>query len=175
MSKVGGEDLIIIGKIIKPHGWRGLLRVNSYAESPDSFLEPGIVFIKSISGDLRPHRVLSLKPHKNAFLLKLQDIDSLEEAGEHTGEPIYKRKNDLKRNRDGDEFFWYELIGLNVYSTEHQYIGRLVHIFSTGSNDVYVVRDGEKEVLIPAIHDVIEAIDLEDNRMTIHEVEGLMG
>ena len=66
------------------------------------------------------------------------------------------------------------MIGLQVYLKTGKYVGDITQILTTGSNDVYVVGKGKKEVLIPAVHEVVEDIDLDGRRIIISEMEGLL-
>jgi 16S rRNA processing protein RimM len=77
-------------------------------------------------------------------------------------------------SKSRDEYFWHELIGLEVYLSRGEYVGKIKNILPTGSNDIYVVQEGNKEVLIPATYDVIQEIDLTEKRMIISDVEGLL-
>ena len=172
MSKVSPENLLLVGKVNRPHGLGGLLRISSYAQSEESFLNAGTIFLKSGPEKLHEFAVLSVKPRKSIFLMKLDGMDSLEEAERYRGAEILIRKDSLRRESE-DEYFWFELIGLKVYTNTGRHIGILREILPSGSNDIYVVRKGEAEFLIPAIHDVIEEIDLKNKRMTISEMEGL--
>ena len=76
--------------------------------------------------------------------------------------------------KEGGEYFWYELIGLDVYLVSGEYIGKIENILPTGSNDVYIVGKEEKEYLIPAIEDVVKEIDIERKKMIIEPLEGLL-
>jgi 16S rRNA processing protein RimM len=89
------------------------------------------------------------------------------------GAEILIRKDSLKK-KDEDEFFWYELLGLDVYLITGQYLGVLKEILPTGSNDVYVVRNQGKEFLIPAVHEVIKEINIPQKRMVISPIKGLL-
>ncbi len=173
MSKVDPEDLILMGQVVRPHGLEGVLRIKSYAQSEESFLKAGKVFLQLNSGETLEHPVLSLRPHKNILLMKLRGLNTLEEAEKYRGAAILIRKDALTREGD-EEYFWHELIGLRVYMGGGEYVGTIRHILPTGSNDIYVVREGEKEVLVPAIHDVVKEIDLINKRMIISELEGLL-
>jgi 16S rRNA processing protein RimM len=173
LSKVSPENLLLVGKVIRPHGLGGLLRIRSYAHSEESFLNAGTVFLKSDQQELLEYRVLSAKPHKNILLMSLEEISSLEEAEKYRGNEIFINKDSLNRERE-DEHFWFELIGLKVYLNNGRYIGRLKEILSTPGNDIYVVRKEDSEFFIPAVHEVIEVIDLENMEMIISEIEGLL-
>ena len=72
------------------------------------------------------------------------------------------------------EYFWFELIGLEVFLDTGRYLGVVKDILTTGSNDIYVVRDDESEILIPAINEVVDKIDLVNKKMIICEIEGLL-
>ena len=74
---------------------------------------------------------------------------------------------------DEDTYYWFELIGIEVYNTQEDYLGRITSIFPTGSNDVYVVKNKTNEVLIPALESVVIDIDLELKRMRVDLPEGL--
>jgi 16S rRNA processing protein RimM len=105
--------------------------------------------------------------------MKLEGLNTLEEAEEYREASILIKRDSLSREGDG-EYFWHELIGLEVYLSGGEYVGTIRHILPTGSNDIYVVQEGKKEVLIPAVHDVVKEVDLINNRMIISEVEGLL-
>ena len=172
MRKQSPEHLLPVGKVVRPHGLDGLLRVLSYAQTRDSFLYSDTVFLQSDKLGTIEHRILSVKPHKNVFLMRLEGVDSLEVAETYRGAEVLVEKDCLKREGD-DEYFWFELVGIGVYLDSGLYIGKLEEIIATGSNDIYVVRKGKHELLIPATHDVIRDIDLKNKKMTITEVEGL--
>ena len=173
MKKGSAEKLLLAGKVVRPHGLDGRLKIRSYAQSEKSFLQSGAIFLKPRSGGPRTFTVLSVKPHKNNLLLTLKGLDSLKEAEEYRGAAVFIRRDSLVPE-DKDEYFWFDLIGLKVYLNTGKYIGTIHHILPTGGNDVYVVREGETEVLVPAIHEVVKEIDLDARKMIITEMEGLL-
>lgn len=173
MSETTPEKLLLMGKIIRPHGLEGAMRVQSYAESHQSFLRAGTVILKVDKGEFHEFKVLSIRPHKRILLMKLKGFRSFEEAERFRGAEVFIKK-DFVRNPDRNEYYWYEIIGLKVYLSSGRYIGTITDIIPTGSNDIYISRDGESEVLIPATHDVVKEIDLEEKRMIITPMEGLL-
>ena len=88
------------------------------------------------------------------------------------GSRLWVDKTTLPDLDDGI-YYWFELIGLSVYTTQGRYLGLLESILQTGSNDVYVIRDGEKEVLLPALASVVQAVDIHQRRMEVILPEGL--
>jgi len=167
------ENLLLLGKVLRPHGLGGLLRVDSYAESGDSFLASSKVFLQSPGGEWREEQVLSIHAHRGAFLMRLKGLSTIEEAERMRGASIYVDKSGLEQ-KDQDEYFWHEIIGLGVYLKTGSYVGEIENILATGSNDIYVVRHEDSEILVPAVHGVVEEIDLPGGKMIISDVEGLL-
>jgi len=172
LGKVCSEDLLLIGKVIRPHGLKGLVRIESYAESRETFLNAREVFLQGPSGETVKHGIIAITPSKNFFLLHLEGLDSREEAETHRGGNIYIQKGRLSRQRD--EYFWFELIGLPVYLDTGRRVGIIRQIVPAPGHDIYVVQEGEKEILIPAVHDVIKEVDLENKRVVITGMEDLL-
>jgi 16S rRNA processing protein RimM len=173
LNKGSPENLLLAGKVERPHGLDGRLRIRSYLESEKSFLRSGTIFLKPRKGRTRAFTMSSIRPHKNSFLLTLKELDTLKEAEEYKGAALFIKRETLIRE-EKNAYFWVELIGLKVYLETGKYIGTIHQILPTGANDVYVVRDGEKEVLIPAIHDVVKEVNLDDGKIIIAEMEGLL-
>jgi len=172
LSEVSPENLLLVGKVIRPHGLRGLLRIWSCSQSGESFLSGGTIFLKADPEVFHQLKVISVAPHKNIFLMELEGLNSLEEAEKFRGSEIFVRKADLAK-KENNEYFWFELIGLKVFLDTNLYLGTLKEIIETGSNDIYVVRKGKRELLVPAIHEVVKEIDLENKKMIITEMGGL--
>ena len=147
--------------------------MESYAESWESFLRLGSVFLADSGHHLREYRIISARPHKRSVLLEVEGIESIEKAESVKGSPVLVRKKSLKKAGD-DEFFWFELLGLRVYHEDGTYLGRLTQIIPTPANDVYVVTKGKKEHLIPATVEVVRRVDLEKGRMIISPLEGML-
>lgn len=173
MSHVSPENLLLMGEVIRPHGRAGVLRIRSYAQSDKSFRDIGKIFLRSASGEIREYNLLSVKAHKNIYLMKLKELNSIEEAEKYRGAKILIRKDYLV-NKEEDEYFWHELVGLKVYLNTGKYLGTVKHILPTGSNDIYVIQQGETEFLIPAIQEVVEEIDITNKKIIISEMEGLL-
>jgi 16S rRNA processing protein RimM len=174
LNEVDAENLLLIGRVIRPHGLKGLLRIISYAESGESFLRAGRVLLKPGSSEMSEFKVASITASGKAILLSLEGISSMDAAERYRGAEILIPKSALRKEAD-DEFFWFELIGLDVYLKSGRFIGILKEIINTGSNDIYVVKDGEKEHLIPALHGVVLRIDPAEKRMLVADnIDGLL-
>lgn len=163
---------IVLGKVLRPHGLEGLVRVRSYAESEVSFEKAGVLFLSPVSGKTTPGRVLSARPHKNIVLMKLEGVDSAEAAEELRGAEVLVPAETI--SREEGEFLWQELIGLRVFLDSGEYIGDVSRIIDAGGNEIYVVGRDKKEIYVPATHEVVAEIDLDKRRMTISAMEGLL-
>jgi len=172
IKPASSADLFLVGKVARPHGLKGMLRVKSFAESEAAFLEAETVLFKTVSGEISEHRVTSVTPHKNILLMTLEEINTLEEAEAYRGAEILIPKGALKR--EAGAFFWHELLGLEVLLETGESLGTVSQILTTGSNDIYVVKKGKNEVYIPAIHEVVKEIDLEKGTIIISPMEGLL-
>ena len=173
MNAAVSSELLLLGSVTRPHGLDGVLRVHSYAESAASYTRAGRVILSPGGGEKQEFQVVSARPHKKGVLLGLKGLDSVEAAEAFRNAEVYVPRNALRRER-GDEFFWYELIGLEVYLDTGAFVGALERVLRTGASDVYVVRDGTRETLVPATRDVIEEIDLDRKRMILSPMEGLL-
>lgn len=145
----------------------------SYAESAASYTRAGRVILSPPDGEKREFPVASARPHKKGVLLELKGLDSVETAEAFREAGVYVPRDALQRERE-DEYFWYELVGLDVYLDTGTFVGTLDRVFRTGASDIYVVHDGTRETLVPATHDVIEEIDLDRKRMILSPMEGLL-
>ena len=172
MGKACPEDLLLIGKVVRPHGLKGLLRIISYADSPATFLKAGEVVLGGGSGKPEKYGIISITAGKKFFLLHLEGLDSLEKAEACRGENIYLNKAVLTKGED--EYYWYELVGLPVFLDTGKRIGTIRRIIPGAGHDIYVVREGIEEVLIPAVREVIKEVDLEKGKVIISEMEGLL-
>jgi 16S rRNA processing protein RimM len=166
------DKLLVLGKVIKPHGLEGLLRVWSYASSEVSFIDAEEIYLRSVSGKLHGYRVLSVRPHKNFLLMNLEGLNSIGQAEEFRGAEILVRYEAI--TCEEGEYLWHELIGLKVFLDTGDYLGTISRIIPAGSNEIYVVGNGEKEIFVPATYEVIKEIDLKKGKMTISAMEGLL-
>ena len=115
--------------------------------------------------------VESARFFKDTVLLKLRGVDDMDRAERfRKAELLVERKDavPLKEN----EYYAADLLGMQVYEKE-RHLGELTEVLTTGANDVYVVKDENREILIPAIKECIRNVDVEENRMEVHLLEGL--
>ena len=168
------NDYLLIGKIVGVHGLKGVLKIVSYAESLSFFARESELLLKYTGYDDCVCAVKWSKPHKQRnVLLCLDGIDNCNQAESFIGYEIFVKTSNLPELEQGT-YYWKDLIGLWVFTEDETFLGELVSIMPTGSNDVYVVKNRQKETLIPALESVVLKIDLENKTMQVRLPEGLL-
>jgi len=165
-------DLLEIGEITKLIGIGGRLKAVSFVESPRIFESLQDVYIQGKDHVLDRYLVSTVSSTRKSFSIKLEGIDNPETAGRLVGCRVLIPSERLEKLPDG-EYYWKDIIGLEVRTVDGERLGNIDHIIETGSNDVYVCTGGEREILLPAIEDVIKTIDLEKRFMIVELLEGL--
>ena len=163
---------IEIGKLVNTHGIKGEVKIYTYTDDIEALKKLKKMYLVMKNGELKEYKVQSSKIQKSMLLVKFEGIDTVEE-GNKLRETIVKRErkdNELSE----DEFFITDLIGLKVYEDNGAYLGILDDVLQPGANDVYVVKleDGS-ELLLPVIKQVVKDIDIENQKITVHVMEGL--
>lgn len=166
--------LIPVGKIVRTHGVRGAVKVYAYGESLAVQKAGAKLFLRLPAGAEKSQlTVLSLKAHGRLWMVQFEELTDIDEAQSVVGEEIFLPEDSLPPTSEG-EYYHYQLIGLTVETTDGKEIGVLRGIIETGSNDVYLIKREEKEVLIPAVDEIIRRIDLERGRMVVDPPDGLI-
>lgn len=168
------EKRLKIGVVTSTHGVRGEVKVFPTTDDPKRFRKLERVILDD--GKLeREMEVESVRFFKNMVIVKLVGLDSIEEAQQFRKAELYVDRADAVPLGE-DEYYIADLIGMTVESDEGGELGVIGDVLQTGANDVYVIRkEGEPELLVPAIHDCILAVDVPGGRMTVHLLEGLRG
>ena len=146
--------------------------MQSFSQSAASLLNVGEVLFKLASGENRHLSVVSARPHKNVFLVELAGLTDINQAESFRGAGIYISKDALVREEG--EYFWFELLGLDVFSNDGVFLGIVSQIIPAGDNEIYVVKNGDREIYLPAAQEVINHIDLENGKMIVSVLEGLL-
>ncbi len=168
--------VIPIGKIVGAHSLNGTSRVYSYAESLSVFKPNSDIILRSRDGQEKTYEINWVKAHTRGVLMALKGVSDRTQAEKLIGCELLIERASLPEPEDGT-YYWFDLIGLSVFTTEDKLLGRIESIITTGSNDVYVVRppdgDEQDEVLIPAVESVVIDIDLARRKMQVDMPEGL--
>ena len=127
------------------------------------------VFVGRNIEHVSPFTVRYLRVKGGSYSLELEGVEGVERAGELVGQSVFIPPEKLP---DG-EYYWREIIGLDIVTEEGQKLGQITTILPTGSNDVYICNGGEREILIPAFDDVVRKIDIGKGLMVVRLPEGL--
>lgn len=167
------EDLLRVGVIANTHGIRGEVKVFPTTDEKERFKDLKKVILDT-GKEQKVLEIQSVRFFKNLVILKFKGIDNINDIEMYKGKDLLVTREDAVPLEEG-EYFIADLLELDVYSDEDEKIGVLYDVMQTGANDVYVVKTEEgKEILLPAIDECILDIDLEESRMTVHIMEGLL-
>jgi 16S rRNA processing protein RimM len=164
---------VLIGKIVGIHGIKGTNKLRSYAESLSVFWPGRSIVVRDLRGLEASYEIRWVKPHTGIPLISFKGITNRDQAKTLIGAELFIPQSELP-DLDEDTYYWHNLIGIEVYTMTGEFLGRIESIIETGSNDVYVVKSNEKEVLIPALESVVLDIDLAQKRMQVDLPEGLI-
>jgi 16S rRNA processing protein RimM len=165
-------DLLEAGRVAKTKGLNGSMKVVSFLSNGSILQSIKEVFIKREKQEALPFTVKRISIKNTVFFLDLVGIDDIDAAQSLVGSQVMIPSKMLEE-LPGDEYYWHELMGMSVVTEDGKPLGKIESIFPTGSNDVYVCSGGEREILIPAIADVVRNIDRRNRLMVIRLIEGL--
>ncbi len=162
-----------IGQIVNTFGIKGMVKVKPFTDNIERFNNLEKIYIKNKSGQTE-YKIQEVKYHKNMVLIKFEGIENPEQAD-------LLRNSYLIVDRETEEplepgrYYIVDMIGLDVFTDDNEYLGKLEDIYNTGSNDIYVVKNElGKQVLLPAIEDVIKNIDMDNKKVIVHLIPGLV-
>jgi len=166
------KDLIPIGRVVRPHGVRGKIKLEYFGEDVHCFPPSREVFIEVKADSLKAYEILETTPQAPRLILHLKGIERREEVEPLIGKEVFIKREVLPDLEEG-EYYWTDLLGMSVETQEGKKIGRVKEIFSTGANDVYVVEGKRGEIFLPATGEVIQTVDREKGVMKVNRKEGL--
>ncbi len=166
------KDLLEIGRISKSVGVNGRMKAVSYIESPEALKPFKDVYItcKERGPDLYKVRYINFT--KKSFSFEFEGVNDIDATMSFVGCRMFIPPDRLRKLPEG-EYYWRDIIGLEVFTGDNQKLGKIEKIFQAGSNNIYVCTGGEREILLPDIEDVIKQINLEKGIMIVELLEGL--
>ena len=162
-----------IGQIVNTFGIKGMVKVKPFTDDIKRFDSLKKVYIEKNSNK-KEYEIEEVKYHKNMVLIKFKGIENIEQAERLRNSYLTISRDSAEELEEG-RYYVVDLLGLEVYTDEQILLGTLEDIFNTGSNDIYVVKNEEgKQILLPAIQDVIKKIDIENKKVIVHLLPGLV-
>jgi 16S rRNA processing protein RimM len=157
------EEKVVVGRIDGLYGLHGWVKVYSYTRPMDNIVGYNPWYLK-LAGSWRLIELDKGKRHGKTIIAKLRGFDDRNQANRLIGADIAISPNQLRVLSEG-EFYWSQLIGLQVVNLKGEFLGIVEHIMETGANDVLVL-GGRREVMVPFVQDdIIKAVRLEEGRI----------
>ncbi len=165
--------MYLVGKVLKPQGIKGEVKVEVITSFPEHFELLSELFLDDkgkVALEIEKTRV-----SKNFVFIKFRNIQTRNEAETFRNKYLYIPESELLPLED-DEFYHHEIIGLSVFSEQGLYIGKIVDIEMYPENDMLAIKSDDKEIhLIPVVKELIKKIDIESQKVTIKVLDGLLG
>lgn len=162
-----------IGQIVNTFGIKGIVKVNPFTDDISKFEKLNSILVEK-KGNLIEMQIEEVKYSKNQVLLKLKGIETIEEAEKYRNCYI-KLPREKEEKLPENTYYIADLIGLEVSTEEGELLGKVEDIYNSGANDIYVIKNEiGKQILLPAIKEVIKKIDLEQEKITVHLLKGLI-
>ncbi|MFD2616909.1 ribosome maturation factor RimM [Terrilactibacillus laevilacticus] len=168
-------DWLYVGKIVNTHGIRGEVRVISDSDFTDErFAKGSKLYIRNAkSNRYQPIIVQNYRRHKQFDLLTFQGYPTINDVEPLKGSELFVSKEQLS-DLEEDVFYYHEIIGCTVVTDEGRVLGEIKEILSPGANDVWIVKTGGKDILLPYIDDVVKEVDIENKQIKVHLLPGLI-
>lgn len=159
------DDYVVMGRVAAPYAVKGWLKLKTFTEHLDSLLDYEVWQIGK-GGDWKPYRLLDGRIHGQTLLASLEGVNDRTAAEALVGKDVAVSREEMPE-ADEDEWYWDDLIGLQVVNLAGEALGRVDGLLETGANDVLQVRDGETERLLPFVEAVVKEVDLEAGRVVV--------
>ncbi len=166
------ETWVAVGRLGKTFGLRGEITVHLWDASAEWFA-PGLEVVLASARQGCEARVAAVRRMGAKVTVRFEGLERIEDVQPFVGRAVEVRIRDLPRLEEGS-YYHFELIGLEVLAADGRRLGTLEEILETAGNDVFCVRDGKREILVPAVRDAIASIDLTARRLVLKDLEGLI-
>ncbi len=170
------EKFVSIGKILNFHGIKGEAKVGFQRGFEEQILSLRKVFVRVFDTPIK-FKVKSSRIHKNFAIMKFEGINSIDELLEYKGEKIYIEKSEAIESLNEDEFMTSDLIGLNVFDNNDDYIGKVVDVGTNNANDILCIQPENpdyEQFLIPFVQELVPVVDISRGMIVIKPIEGLL-
>ena len=168
------ENYFKVGTIVNTHGIRGEVKILAITDFADERFKKGATLQVETKDGFVPFQVKSSRLHKNMWLVLFEGVNNINDIEKYKTHDVYVY-GDARETLGDDEYYYDEIIDSRVFDLDCNDIGVVSEIMTTGANDVWVVkRPGQKDALIPMIDDVVKNVDVDNKRITIDALEGLL-
>lgn len=159
---------MVVGRVTGAWGIRGHVKVQPQTDSPERFDAGSTLYLNGVAA-----KVASSRRNKGGYVILLDSVPDRNAAETLRGAWLTIPESDLEPLPDG-AFYHFQLVDMDVYTDEGERLGRIAEIIETPGNDVYIIRKpDERDLLLPAIKEVVLEVDTESSRMTVRLLPGL--
>jgi 16S rRNA processing protein RimM len=168
------DDYELIGKVVKPHGIRGELKVYAFSESPDNFkLYKRLVLQKPGVDTIETYSLVKSRAQGKLAVVQLQGVDTRNKAEALQGSEIWLDRADLPGLKPG-EYYWHQFVGLHVVPDTGKVLGTISGLFTTKAHDVMVIAGAKQEYMVPVKDEIIRQVDTKAGKIIIAPPPGLL-
>ncbi len=166
---------VSVGKIVNFHGIKGEAKIGCSKNQQDFFLSLDTVYLKK-NNDYIPLNILSARPSKNVMIVKFEGIDSINNILEYKGNLLFVDESVIRETLNEDEFLIDELVGLEVFdNNDGKKLGFVIGVSNNGASDLISVKTKSKNIcLIPFVKAIVPVVDIENKKIMINNLEGLL-
>jgi 16S rRNA processing protein RimM len=166
---------IIVGRVRRPHGIRGEVRVEILTDYPERLVQRDSLYLAHPQSpdNVERYPLESVRPHKGILLIKLGGCDDRDAAEELRGMLVQIPLEEAVPLEEG-EYYYFQLMGMDVETEAGEWLGRVADVVEGGAHDVYIIHGPRGEILLPAIEDVILELDIEREKMVVHLLPGML-
>lgn len=166
------EDFLRVGVITSTHGLKGEVKVFPTTDNPERFEQLENAFIKYKNETVKV-TVKSVKYFKQYVIVKFKEFDEINLVEKYKSCDLIIDRKDAVELAEG-EYFICDLIGLNVVTDTNEEFGVITDVLTSSANDIYVVKHNDKEVLLPVIEQCVLDVNLEEKKVLVHIMDGLL-
>jgi 16S rRNA processing protein RimM len=166
-----------MGRVLRPHGVRGELRVEILTDYPERITPESRVYLGADPRDTSTavaYRIVQARKHQRYLILQVEGVTDRNTADQLRDRFVMVALKDAVPLEE-DEFYLYQAIGLSVCTVDGDHLGHVIEVIETGANDVYVVQGPRGEILLPAIDECVVDINIDAGTMTVRLMDGLLG
>lgn len=156
-----GGRKVLVGVVVKAVGLKGELKIRPLTDNPERYAPGGRIWLETPDGKTAAFTVEAAREQKDCLVVSLEGIASVEEAEEFRGREVFVPESEVPPLPKG-EFYHYQVLGLPVFTAKGRLLGKVAEIIPAGEKDVYVVKGGGKEYLIPVTDDAVDSMDLQE-------------
>jgi 16S rRNA processing protein RimM len=158
--------MIVMGRVVAAQGLLGWVRVQAFTQYLDALIEYDTWFLGNDTQPWREYKVAECKPHTKVLVARLEGISDRTAAEQCKGLLIAVPRSRLPP-ADEDEYYWSDLIGMEVVNLEGELLGVVDHLLDMGANDILCVRNNKGEILIPFLANVVRKVSLEEKKIKV--------